>query len=136
MTFETSHSDPIPDNDRQTWLSLIGGAAIWFVHLNLVYPLTSLACKWEWFPFTDAGMTSLRTLQILITGIAAVLVFIMIYLSWHIWRRFQTHQQQMLSQTESDRRPFMAFVALGLNLFFLAFIVSSVVPILALSPCN
>jgi hypothetical protein len=136
MTPDISSSRPLTMNDRQTWLSLISGAIIWFLHLNIVYPLTSLACKWEWFPFNDAGMTGLRTLQIVITLIAAVLIGIVIYLPWRHWQRFQTDRDHMLRETESDRRPFIAFVALGLNLFFLAFVVAAIVPILALSPCN
>jgi fumarate reductase subunit D len=123
-------------NDRLTWLSFFAGAIIWFLHLNIVYPLTSLSCKWEWFPFDDAGMTSLRSIQIIITFVAALLIAILIYLPWRNWQHFRTDSQHVMSDTEKDRRPLMAFVTMGLNLFFLAFVVASLVPVLTLSPCN
>jgi hypothetical protein len=141
MTSEAStsqpvHSQSVQRSDKQTILSLIAGAVIWFLHLNIVYPLTSVACKWEWFPFTDAGMTGLRTVQLVITFVAAVLIFITIYLPWRNWRRFQTDAQHVMSQTENDRRPLLAFITMGLNMFLLAFVLTSVVPILMLSPCS
>ena len=141
MTQDVSTSQPVQSqslqrSDRQTLLSLIAGAVIWFLHLNIVYPLTSVACKWEWFPFNEAGMTSMRTIQLVITFVAAVLIFITIYLPWHQWRGFQTDRQHMLSQTEKDRRPLLAFITMAMNMFLLAFVVTSVVPILVLSPCS
>jgi hypothetical protein len=135
-TPQPTHSPALQHSDRQTILSLIAGTVIWFLHLNIVYPLTSVACKWEWFPFTDAGMTGLRTVQLVITFIAAVLIFVTIYLPWRSWRRFQTDAQHIMSQTEKDRRPLLAFITMALNMFLLAFVVTSMVPTLVLSPCS
>jgi hypothetical protein len=123
-------------NDRQTWLSFFLGFAVWFLHLNIVYPVTSLACKWGWFSFDDAGATNLRIVQIAITIIAAVVLIILIYLPWRNWHAFQTDSSETLRQTERDRRPLMGFVTMLLNSLLLLFVITSIVPVLALNPCG
>jgi hypothetical protein len=130
-TSQTTRSD-----DRQTWRSLLFGSLIWFLHLNLVYPLTSLSCRWNWLFSGVGNLSALQVVQIVITIIAAVLMLINIYLPWRAWRQFQTDREHVLSQTEQDRRPLMAFVTMLSNSIFFLFIIASFVPILALNPCG
>jgi hypothetical protein len=124
------------NHDRQTLLSLLAGSAIWFLHLNVVYPLTSLACKWNWFPVEIMGMSGLLFVQLALSVIAALLIGITIYLPWRNWRHYQTEKNQIPQQTEKERRPMMAFVTMLVNVFFLIFVVGSFVPIMALHACG
>src|SRR5215208_6624894 len=119
-------------SDRQTWRSLLFGSLIWFLHLNLVYPLTSLTCKWNWFTSGIAGLSGLQTVQIFITIIAAALLLITIYQPYRSWREYRTDTEHILTQTEQHRIPLMAFVTMLSNSIFLLFVVASLVPILAL----
>ena len=127
-------------DERQTWLALLLGVVIWFLHQNAVYALNSVSCVWGWFTFTIAGVGGLVFVEAIITLIAMALMLIMLYLPWRNWRRFQTDKPSdnphLLQDTENDRRPLLAFVVMLLNGFFLLFIFSSLVPIFALSPCS
>ncbi len=115
------------------------GIAIWFIDLNTVYALPSLACEWGWFPFTIAGIPGLVFIEAIITFIAMLLMSFMIYLPWRNWRKFQaakpTDNPRLLQDTEKDRRSLMAFVAMLANSFFFLFILATFVPILALNAC-
>jgi hypothetical protein len=122
--------------DRQTWQSLLAGIVIWFLHQNTVYALTSLACKWQWFPTPIAGIPGQRFFQIVVTLVAVPLLLVTIYLPWRNWRQFQTDREHMLHDTEKDRRPLMAFVTMLLNALLLLFVITSLVPILTLNPCG
>jgi hypothetical protein len=133
MSASTTTASP---NDRQTWRSLLLGAVIWFLHQNVVYSMTSLACKWGWFPRTIAGIPELQFIQIVLTILSAVLLVVLIYLPWRNWRRFQTDRDHVLRDTENDRRPLMSFVTMLVNAVFLLFVMASLVPVMALNPCG
>lgn len=122
--------------DRSTWWSFLAGIVIWFVHLNVVYPVTSVACKWGWFPFAVGPISGLQAIQTLLTAIAVVLLSVTIYVPWRTWRRSQTEEAHLLRQTERDRRPLMAFVTMMLNSTFLIYAIATFVPVLALNPCG
>ncbi len=125
--------------ERQTWLSLLAGAVIWFLHLNLAYGLASLTCKWGWFSFTLAGLPGLLVVETLITLVALPLMLVAIYLPFRDWRRFQTEKPSdnphLLHDTEKDRRPMVAFITMLLNSLFLLFVIATLVPIFTLNPC-
>jgi hypothetical protein len=69
-----------------------------------------------------------------------VLLLITIFYPWRDWRRFQTEKPpanpNLLHDTEKDRRPLIAFVTMLLNSLLFLFVITSVIPILALSACN
>jgi hypothetical protein len=126
-------------NERLTRLSLILGITVWFVDLNTVYALPSLACNWSWFPFTIAGIPGLVFVEGMITLIDLLLMLYLIYLPWRNWRAFQTEKPKdnprMLHDTEMDRRSLMAFVAMLLNSFFFLFIIAFFIPMITLNAC-
>ncbi len=125
--------------DRLTRWCLFLGMIVWFIDLNTVYSLSSLACEWNWFAFTFAGIPGLVIVEAIITLIALLLMSFMIYLPWRNWLKFQTEKPtenpQMLKDTEKDRRSLMAFVAMLLNGFFFLFLVATFVPMLVLNVC-
>jgi len=122
-------------NDRRTWQCFLFGIVVWFLDLNVVYPLTSVSCHWGWFPFTIAGIPGLRFIQLVVTVSAAILLLIFIYLSWRNWHPFQRKPQLPMTQTEADRRPLIAYVVMLLNCLFLLFVLASAVSIVTLTPC-
>ena len=80
-------------------------------------------------------------LAVAFAGLCAVRIFArLIILPWRNWREFQTEKPpdnpRLLQDTEKDRRPLLAFVALLLNSLFFLFVVASFVPMLALNPCG
>ncbi len=129
----------VKTNNRMARWSLVLGITIWFVYLNTVYALPSLACTWNWFPFSVAGIPLLVLIEAIITLVAGLLMLLLIYLPWRNWRAFQTEKPtenpQMLQDTEKDRRPLMAFVAMLANSFFLLFMIATFVPMIALNAC-
>jgi hypothetical protein len=127
---------PAHVDDRQTWRSLLFGFVVWFLHQNVMYMLTSLSCNWSLFSFTVAGLPGLKFIQLILTLIAGLLLLWLIYLPYRNWRAFQTDSEHMMEHTETDRRPLIAFVVMGLNGFFLLFVITSVVPVLALNACG
>lgn len=126
--------------ERQTRWSLFLGIAIWFMHLNLVYALASLSCVWGWFAFTIAGVRGLPAIEALITLIALLAMIRQIYLPWRNWRSFQTTKPArnpgLLRDTERDRRPLTAGLAMLLNCLLGLFILATFVPIVALNACG
>jgi hypothetical protein len=132
---------PGTENDTsEIGQSLMLGTLVWFVHLNLVYNLASLACTWSWLAFTIMGLSGLQLVETIITLIALPLMLFLIYVPWRVWRRFQTKQPpanpDMLEDTEKDWRSLVAFIVMLLNSFYFLFIVSMFVPIFALGPCG
>lgn len=130
----------VHDEEWQTKLSLLLGILIWFLHLNVVYGLDSLACKWGWFSATAGGSSGLQLVETIITLIAMLLILVTIYLPWRYWRSFQTEKPaknpHLLHDTEKDRRPLLAFVTTLANSLFLLFVITAFVPIFALSACG
>jgi hypothetical protein len=136
-----SPAPPIPAHaELLTRRSLLLGLLVWFVHLNLTYGLASVACVWGWFSFHVAGLSGLPLVEALITLVAAVVLAVLVVLPWRDWRAFQTDRppenRHLLHDTEKDRRPLLAFIAMLLNSFFLLFVIASFVPILALNACG
>ncbi len=123
-------------SDRHTWRYLVAGVAIWFLYFTTVYPMTSLACNWGWFPYTIAGVPGLRVVQIVVTLVALVLVAIVIYLPWRNWRQLHAAQSDAIEAAGLNRHLFAAFVTAIVNGFFLLFVLTSFVPILVLNPCH
>jgi hypothetical protein len=130
-----SHSDA----QRTRW-SLILGVTIWFLHLNLFYGLASLACVWGWFSFRLAGLPGLAVVEASLTTVALALMLLMIYLPWRGWRRYQSLRPSanpgLLHDTERDRRPLTAFMAMLLNSLLCLFILAAFVPIVTLNACS
>ncbi len=135
-----SAGQPTRSDERLTRLCLILGVVVWFLHQNTVYALASLSCEWGWFPFTILGVSGLRLIETAITVVASLLMLLMVYLPWRSWRRFQTakpaQNPRLMQDTENDRRPLTAFIAMALNIAFLLFVIASCVPIYTLNPCG
>ncbi len=134
-----SRADIPKTDNRWTRWGLFVGIFIWFVDLNTVYALPSLACTWNWFRFTIAGIPGLVIIEALISLISIVLLLLMIRVSWQIWRKRQvaklTAESGILQDTEKDRSALMAFVGLLSNGFFVLFIIATFVPMIALNAC-
>jgi threonine/homoserine/homoserine lactone efflux protein len=137
---DISTAQPTQYDGRRTSRSFFLGIAIWFLDQNIIYALPSLACKWNWFPFSIAGLSGLQVVELIFTLITLALMSILIYLPWRNWRSFQSERPpenpEMLQDTEKDRRPLDAFIVMGLNSFFLLFTIASFVPIFALNACT
>jgi hypothetical protein len=128
------------NDTSQIGRTLIVGTIVWFVHLNLVYNLASLACTWSWLSFRIMGVSGIQLVEAIITLIGLPLMLFLIYVPWRAWRRFQTKQPpanpHMLEDTEKDRRSLMAFMVMLLNSFYFLFMIAMFVPIFALRPCG
>lgn len=133
----TSLSD---DQARQTRASLLGGIAVWFVALNVVYALPSLACKWGWLPFRVGPLSGLQFVQLLVVIASLATLLWLIVVPYRIWRHFQSapppQNPALLRETEADRRPLLAAVVMGANGFFFLFALALLAPILTLKPCG
>jgi len=126
--------------EQKTRRSLFLGIVIWFLYQNTINTLTSLSCTWNWLRFDVAGLPGLQFVALLI-GLAALLgIAFLIYLPWQNWRHFQkktpARNPAMLQETEEDRRPLLAFVAMLMNGFFLLFIIATLVPMLVVHGCG
>lgn len=131
-------TDHNPTHERQIWLSLLLGFIVWFLYFNLVYPLTSLTCRWGWFQFNFLGLPGLHFVQLVLTAIALLLIANFIYLSWRSWRRADAsrNEQEKVYQSSKDPRSLMAFVSMLLNSLFGLFIIATLVPMFVLlNPC-
>ncbi len=126
-------------DSRNNRLSLILGITLWFADLNTVYALPSLACEWNWFPFTIAGIPGLLIVEAAISIVSLLLMAYLIYLPWRNWRKLQTQKPadnpHLLADTENDRGSLVAFIAMMANSFFFLFILATFVPILMLKVC-
>lgn len=126
-------------DERRTKRSLLFGVVLWFTHLNVTYGLGSLSCKWSWLSNEIAGIPGLLFVEAALTLAALVLMAYLIYLPWRDWRTYQSQPTAsnpgMLSDTEKNRRPLLAFITMLLNGLFMVFIIGNFVPIIALNPC-
>ncbi len=126
-------------DDRQTQRSLLLGIVVWFAHLNIVYGLGSLGCQASWLSFSVGPMSGLQLAEALLTLITAGALLVLTYQAWRNWRAFQTEKPpenpRLLSDTEKDRRPFLAFIAMSANGFFLLFVIAFFVPLFGLPIC-
>jgi len=136
----TTTTPRIEHDQSQTRRYLILGIIVWFVHLNVVYSLASLACTWGWLSLTIVGMSGLQLVETIITLLTLPLMLFLIYLPWREWRRFQSAEPpsnpHILEDTEKDRRPLVACIVMLLNSLFFLFIIGWFVPIFALRPCG
>ena len=126
-------------DDRSTRWSLFLGITIWFVDLNSVYALPSVACMWNWFPFSVAGIPGLVFVEAIISLVSLTLILIMIYLPYRNWRRRRIAKSSnvapILQEAEQDRHSLLALVSMLANSFFLLFVIANFVPMLALNAC-
>lgn len=126
--------------EQQTRKSLFLGILVWFLHLNILNALISVACKWGGPTFPVGGLSGLQFLELVITLITIALMVYFIYLPWRQWRSFQTRQPsknpKMLQETEEDRPPLVAFIAMALNGFFALYILATFIPAIALQACG
>jgi len=127
-------------NEQQTHWSLFLGITIWFLHLNILDALISVSCKWGGLTFPVAGLSGLQFVEGIITLITILAMLFLIYLPWRQWRSFQTRQPttnpQLLQDTEEDRPPLVAFIAMALNGFLILYILATFVPMLSLKACG
>jgi len=126
--------------EQQTRRSLFLGISIWFLHLNLLNALISVSCKWGWFTFPTSGLSGLQLFETIISLVAMLAILFMIYLPWRNWQKFQsektTKNPQLLQDTEEDRRPLLAFIAMMLNGFLFLFVIATFVPMFTLKACG
>jgi threonine/homoserine/homoserine lactone efflux protein len=85
-------------------------------------------------------LSGLQFVESIISLIAILAMLFMIYLPWRNWQNFQSKKTaqnpQLLQDTEEDRRPLMAFVAMSLNGFLFLFVIATFVPMFALKACG
>jgi uncharacterized membrane protein len=127
-------------SEQQTQWSLFLGIIIWFLHLVVLEALISVSCKWGGLTFPVGGLSGLQFLEAVVTLITVLLMLFLIYLPWRQWRSFQTEQPtanpQLLQDTEEDRPPLMAFIAMALNGFLILYTIATFVPTFALKACG
>jgi hypothetical protein len=137
---EVQFNRPTQAEDRRMRRILVGGIALWFLHQNAIYSLSSVSCNWGWFPFRIGALTGLQIVETLITLAALALMLVLIVLPYRAWRRFQSERPadnpHLLQDTEKDRRPMQAFIIMMLNSFLGLFILAAFVPIYALKVCS
>ena len=132
--------------DVRLGFSLIGGTAVWALNFSGLNALNSLACRWGWFGVpADSG--GLKTVQIAVTALSALLIAASIFNCWSLWRSTRRKagadagqpdaslQPGLLEQTVAARIPFMAFVTMLLNVLYLIIILISLGPISTLGVC-
>jgi hypothetical protein len=135
-------SSPAEESEkRQMKWTLLSGTLLWFAHLNLVYAIASLSCKWGWFAGKVAGLSTLVLFETIITIVALLLMAYLVYLPWQTWRHYQAEQPtqnpRLLEDTEEKgSHPLAAFIVMALNCFYLLFMLATFVPIFALLPCG
>ena len=127
-------------SEQQTRWSLFGGIATWFIHLNLLDALISVACKWGGLTVPVGGLSGLQILSAVISLIAILLLLFLIYLPWRMWQSYQekrpVNNPQMLESTEEKRQALMAFIAMGLNGFFAVYVLATFVAMFSLKACG
>ena len=132
--------DPSKPSDQQTQWSLFLGITIWFLHLNILNALISVQCKWGGLTFPVDGLSGLQFVEGIITLITILLMLFLIYLPWRQWQDFQTKKPtknpQWIQDTEEDRPPLIAFIAMLLNGFLVLYIIVTFVPTFALKACG
>jgi uncharacterized membrane protein len=120
--------------------SLFLGITIWFLHLNILNALISVSCKWGGLTFPVGGLSGLQLLEGILTLITVLAMLYLIFLAWQPWRNFQTEKPltnpQLLQETEENRPPLLAFIAMVLNGFLVLYIIVTFVPTFALKACG
>ena len=135
------------DPDVRLGFSLIGGTAVWALNFMGLNALNSLACRWGWFGVpADSG--GLKTVQITISALSALLMAASILNCWSLWHSTRRRasadagksgeplQPGLLEQTVAARVPFLAFVTMLLNVLYLIIILISLGPISTLAVCG
>ena len=116
------------------------GITIWFLHLNIVNTLISVACKWGGITFPVGSLSGLQILAIILTVITLLALLLLIYLPWRNWRSFQTEKPienpDLLHDTEAYRRPLLSFIAMVLNSFLFLYTIATFVPMVSLKACG
>ena len=127
-------------SDKQSQLSIFLGITVWFLHLNIVNALISIACKWGGLTAPVGALTWLQILSAIITLVAVLVMLFLIFLGWRNWQNFQTaspsRNPDMLHDTEEYRRPLMAFIAMALNGFLILYAIATFVPVFSLKACG
>lgn len=127
-------------SDQQTRWSLFLGITVWFLHLNMVNALISVSCKWGGLTYPVDGLSGLQLVGAIITLITVLSMLFLIYLPWRQWRLFQSKKPstnpKLLEDTEEDRPPLIAFIAMGLNGFLALYTIATFVPMFALKACG
>src|SRR5512142_3369331 len=131
----------LPQQDqKQNHSALIWGATIWLVDFLLLDSLNSISCKWAFLTWPLAGLTAVQWLEIGISLVALALIAWTTYVPWRNWRALQPRKPvdnpRVLGDTERDRGAFLSFLAMGLNAFFMLFVIGTLVPMLALKACG
>ncbi len=131
----------LPQQDqKQNHRTLIWGALIWLTDFLLLDALNSVSCKWAFLTWPLAGLAAVQWLEIAISLVALLLIAWMVYVPWHNWRALQKRKPadnpHVLADTERDRGAFLAFLSMGLNIFFLLFVIGTLGPMLALKACG
>lgn len=116
-------------------LCLLGGTLVWGLYLMIVYPLTSLTCHWGWFDVTTTGAPGLKTVQLLVTAVALVLVAVCGYVAFVEWRRSQAAAGAEGRQIKAESNTLLGYVALLLNGLYALIIAVSLIPIFTLPVC-
>jgi hypothetical protein len=139
MNMDLSKNQSTQHVGKRTFLTFIAGIAIWFLHQNIIYALSSVSCKWSWFSFTIAGIPGIQVVETVISLVALVLMAYVIHIDYQDWSKYQrekpSENPEMLEDTEKGRRPLAAFIALTLNCFFFLFIIGTFVVIFSLNSC-
>jgi uncharacterized membrane protein len=126
--------------EQQTQRSLFLGILVWFLHLNILNALISVSCKWGGLTFPVGGLSGLQFAEAILTLIAIVAMLYLVYLPWRQWRSFQTEKPttnpEALEDTEKNRPPLVAFIAMLLNGFFILYILATFLPTFVLKACG
>ncbi len=128
------------ENQKQNHSTLIWGVVIWLVDFLLLDSLNSVSCKWAFLTWPLAGLAAVQWLEVAISIVALLLIGYLIYLPWRNWRSLQKKKPaknpKAMAETQRDRGAFLAFLSMGLNTFFLIFVIGTLVPMLALKACG
>jgi type VI protein secretion system component VasK len=126
--------------EQQTKRSLFLGITIWFLHLNILNALISVACKWGGLTFPVGELSGLQFVEAILTLITIAAMLFLVYLPWRNWRSFQkekpTNNPQLMEETEEKRQSLMAFITMMLNSFLVLYIIATFVPMFALKACG
>lgn len=134
MGNESSRCEPVKPG--QLWFGLLGGAAVFAIHLTVSYGLVSLSCFWGWLNFEILGMTGTQFVLIVFTLISAAIVLFAGSIAYRNWRQLRNESQPGVGSPEEGRYRFMTFLGVMLNALFLISILVSIVPSLTLSLCT
>ena len=126
--------------EQQTRKSLFLGITIWFLHLNIVNALISVACKWGGLTVPIGGLSGLQFVEAAISLVSIGLLIYLIFLAWRNWQTFQTERPtntpQLIQDTEEKRQSLMAFIAMTLNGFFALYILTTFIATFSLKACG